>query len=113
MLGTLWFWGVMVTNVGIGNQVNLEPARSAMSPVASAASGVRGSGKHSTPYAPGAVHDYMHAKVTVADDVCFIGSYNLSHAGEMNAEAVLEIADVQIAEDMARFIDSNISRLPV
>src|SRR5207237_3068440 len=64
------------------------------------------SGKLSTPYAPGAVHDYMHAKVTVADDVCFIGSYNLSHAGEMNAEAVLEIADVQIAEDMARFIDS-------
>jgi phosphatidylserine/phosphatidylglycerophosphate/cardiolipin synthase-like enzyme len=64
------------------------------------------SGKHSTPYAPGAVHDYMHAKVTVADDVCFIGSYNLSHAGEMNAESVLEIASAEIAERMARFVDT-------
>ena len=45
----------------------------------------------STPYAPGAVHDYMHAKVTVADDVVFIGSFNLSRSGEQNAENVLEI----------------------
>src|SRR4029078_9069730 len=51
------------------------------------------SGKHSTPYAPGAVHDYMHAKVTVADDTVFLGSFNLSHSGELNAENVLEIAD--------------------
>ena len=64
------------------------------------------SGKRSTPYAPGAVHDYMHAKVTVADDVTFIGSYNLSHAGETNAENVLEISDSSLAEQMARFIDS-------
>jgi phosphatidylserine/phosphatidylglycerophosphate/cardiolipin synthase-like enzyme len=64
------------------------------------------SGKRSTPYAPGAVHDYMHAKVTVADDVTFIGSYNLSHAGEMNAENVLEIADAAVADRMAAFVDS-------
>jgi len=64
------------------------------------------SGKRSTPYAPGAVHDYMHAKVTVADDVSFVGSYNLSHAGEMNAETVLEIADPAFAQEMASFIDS-------
>ena len=38
------------------------------------------SGKRSTPYAPGSVHDYMHAKVTVADDTVFIGSFNLSHS---------------------------------
>src|SRR5581483_7561926 len=42
--------------------------------------------KVTTPYAPGSVHDYMHAKVTVADDVTFVGSYNLSHSGEENAE---------------------------
>ena len=40
-------------------------------------------GKVSTPYGPGTVHDYMHAKVTVADDIVFVGSYNLSDpAGE-------------------------------
>ena len=30
-------------------------------------------GKRSTPWGPGTVHDYMHAKVTVADDVVFLG----------------------------------------
>ena len=64
------------------------------------------SGKRSTPYAPGSVHDYMHAKVTVADDVTFVGSYNLSHAGEMNAETVLEIADAGFAQEMAHFVDA-------
>jgi len=65
------------------------------------------SGKRSTPYAPGAVHDYMHAKVTVADDVTFVGSYNLSHAGELNAENVLEITDKALADRMAQFIDDT------
>jgi phosphatidylserine/phosphatidylglycerophosphate/cardiolipin synthase-like enzyme len=63
------------------------------------------SGKVSTPYAPGAVHDYMHAKVTVADDVVFVGSFNLSRSGEENAENVLEIADAALAERMAAFVD--------
>jgi phosphatidylserine/phosphatidylglycerophosphate/cardiolipin synthase-like enzyme len=63
-------------------------------------------GKRSTPYAPGAVHDYMHAKVTVADDTVFVGSYNLSRSGEVNAENVLEIADAVRAEAMARFVDA-------
>ena len=62
-------------------------------------------GKRSTPYAPGAVHDYMHAKVTVCDDVVFIGSFNLSHAGETNAENVVEIADAALAERMSAYVD--------
>jgi phosphatidylserine/phosphatidylglycerophosphate/cardiolipin synthase-like enzyme len=62
-------------------------------------------GKRSTPYAPGSVHDYMHAKVTVCDDTVFLGSFNLSHSGETNAENVLEIADAGVAERMATFID--------
>jgi phosphatidylserine/phosphatidylglycerophosphate/cardiolipin synthase-like enzyme len=62
-------------------------------------------GKRSTPYAPGAVHDYMHAKVVVCDDVVFIGSFNLSHSGEQNAENVLEIHDAALAERMAAFVD--------
>jgi len=63
------------------------------------------SGKHSTPYRPGSVHDYMHAKVTVADDVVFVGSFNLSHSGEENAENVLEIADPRLAAELASYID--------
>jgi phosphatidylserine/phosphatidylglycerophosphate/cardiolipin synthase-like enzyme len=63
-------------------------------------------GKVSTPYAPGAVHDYMHAKVTVADDTAFVGSFNLSHSGELNAENVLEIADAGLAERLAGFVDA-------
>jgi phosphatidylserine/phosphatidylglycerophosphate/cardiolipin synthase-like enzyme len=62
-------------------------------------------GKRSTPYAPGAVHDYMHAKVTVCDDYVFIGSFNLSHSGEENAENVLEIEDAALADRMAAYID--------
>jgi phosphatidylserine/phosphatidylglycerophosphate/cardiolipin synthase-like enzyme len=63
------------------------------------------SGKRSTPYAPGAVHDYMHAKVAVCDDRVFIGSFNLSHSGEENAENVLEIEDASLAERMAGYVD--------
>jgi phosphatidylserine/phosphatidylglycerophosphate/cardiolipin synthase-like enzyme len=70
------------------------------------------SGKRSTPYAPGAVHDYMHAKVTVCDDTVFIGSFNLSHSGEENAENVLEIQDHALAERMATFVDSIRARYP-
>ena len=69
-------------------------------------------GKRSTPYAPGAVHDYMHAKVTVADDTVFIGSFNLSHSGETNAENVLEIKDAALADRMAAFVDSIRGRYP-
>jgi phosphatidylserine/phosphatidylglycerophosphate/cardiolipin synthase-like enzyme len=70
------------------------------------------SGKQSTPYAPGAVHDYMHAKVTVCDDSVFIGSFNLSHSGEENAENVLEIADRALADRMAAFVDSIRAKYP-
>ena len=59
------------------------------------------------------VHDYMHAKVTVADDVVFLGSFNLSHSGEMNAENVLEIHDPALAERLAGFVDSVRARYPV
>ena len=70
------------------------------------------SGKRSTPYAPGAVHDYMHAKVCVCDDTVFIGSFNLSHSGEENAENVLEIEDASLAERMAAYIDTIRGKYP-
>jgi phosphatidylserine/phosphatidylglycerophosphate/cardiolipin synthase-like enzyme len=70
------------------------------------------SGKPSTPYAEGSLHDFMHAKVTVADDVVFLGSFNLSRSGEMNAENVLEIADPALAERLAGWIDTLRARYP-
>ena len=68
--------------------------------------GTEFSGKQSTPYRPDAVHDYMHAKITVADDVAFVGSFNLSRSGEMNAEGVLELRGARIADELAAYIDS-------
>ena len=38
-------------------------------------------GKVSTPYGDGTVHDFMHAKICVCDDTVFVGSYNLSRSG--------------------------------
>ena len=59
-------------------------------------------GKPSTPYTPDSVHDFMHAKVTVADDTVFVGSFNLSRSGERNAENVLEVHDPELADQHGR-----------
>ncbi len=75
--------------------------------------GLRFSGKRSTPYAPGSVHDFMHAKISVIDDVVFVGSYNLSRAGEENAENVLEVADPALADRAAAWIDEVRARYPI
>ena len=62
-------------------------------------------GKESTPYGDGTVHDFMHAKVAVCDDTVFVGSFNLSRSGERNAENVLEIEDAAIADTLAAYVD--------
>jgi phosphatidylserine/phosphatidylglycerophosphate/cardiolipin synthase-like enzyme len=65
----------------------------------------RFAGKPSTRWAPDTIHDFMHAKITVADDLAFVGSFNLSHSGELNAENVLELRDAEIADRLAAFVD--------
>jgi phosphatidylserine/phosphatidylglycerophosphate/cardiolipin synthase-like enzyme len=70
------------------------------------------SGKNSTPWAPGSLHDFMHAKVTIADDIVFCGSFNLSRSGERNAEDMLEIHDAALADQLARFVDGVRARYP-
>jgi phosphatidylserine/phosphatidylglycerophosphate/cardiolipin synthase-like enzyme len=71
------------------------------------------SAKPSTPWTPDSkVHDFMHAKVTIADDVVFLGSFNLSRSGEQNAESVLEIHDGAIADRLAKFVDDVRGRYP-
>jgi phosphatidylserine/phosphatidylglycerophosphate/cardiolipin synthase-like enzyme len=61
--------------------------------------------KRSTPYSPGTVHDFMHAKCLVADDTVFAGSFNFSRSGEDNAENVLEIESPAVAGRVAAFVD--------
>jgi phosphatidylserine/phosphatidylglycerophosphate/cardiolipin synthase-like enzyme len=71
------------------------------------------SAKPSTPWQPeGSLHDFMHAKVVVADDVVFLGSFNLSRSGESNAEDVLEIHDTALADRLAAFVDEIRARYP-
>jgi phosphatidylserine/phosphatidylglycerophosphate/cardiolipin synthase-like enzyme len=70
------------------------------------------SGKTSARWAPGAVHDSMHAKVVVADDTAFVGSFNFSRSGERNAENVLEIRDEAVADRLVAYVDGVRSRYP-
>ena len=42
-----------------------------------------------------------------------LGSFNLSHSGEQNAENVLEIHDPALAERLAGFVDEVRGRYPV
>jgi len=70
------------------------------------------SGKVSIPWSPTSEHDFMHAKVVVADDTTFVGSFNFSRSGERNAEDVLEIRDPAIADQLAAFVDEIRVRYP-
>ena len=70
------------------------------------------SGKESIPWTPDSEHDFMHAKLVVADDTVFVGSFNLSRSGERNAENVLEIRDRAIADRLAAFVDEIRARYP-
>jgi len=71
------------------------------------------SGKRSEPWLPtGSLHNFMHAKVVVADDVVFVGSFNLSHSGEKNAENVLEIADAKLAATLSAYVDEVRAKYP-
>jgi phosphatidylserine/phosphatidylglycerophosphate/cardiolipin synthase-like enzyme len=66
--------------------------------------------KVTTPYTPTSVHDFMHAKITVVDNTVFTGSYNLSHAGEDNAENLLMLDSAPLADLFVNFVDSAFAR---
>ena len=76
----------------------------------SVVSAARFGSKRSTPYAKGSVHDFMHAKILVADDYVYVGSFNLSHSGESNAENVLQIDSAAFAETCATYIEKIAAR---
>jgi phosphatidylserine/phosphatidylglycerophosphate/cardiolipin synthase-like enzyme len=66
--------------------------------------------KRSTPYAKGSVHDFMHAKILVADDYTYLGSFNLSHSGESNAENVLQFESPAVADACVAYIEQVAAR---
>jgi phosphatidylserine/phosphatidylglycerophosphate/cardiolipin synthase-like enzyme len=66
--------------------------------------------KVTTPYSATSVHDFMHAKITVVDNTVFTGSYNLSHAGEDNAENLLELDSAPLADRFVEFVDAVFAR---
>jgi len=70
------------------------------------------SGKPSLAWRPDGLQNFMHAKVVVADDVSFVGSFNFSRSGERNAEDVLEIRDPLTADTLARYVDDVRRRYP-
>jgi len=70
------------------------------------------SGKRSEPWEVGSLHNFMHAKIVAADETVFVGSFNLSHSGEQNAENVLEIRDAELAEQLAVYVDEVRARYP-
>ena len=71
---------------------------------------IRFGAKRSIPYSKGSVHDFMHAKILVADDYVYVGSFNLSHSGEMNAENVIQIESAAVADACAAYIDRVAAR---
>ena len=70
------------------------------------------SGKESIPWTPESLHNFMHAKIVVADDTVFVGSFNLSRSGERNAENVFEIQHAEVADRLAAFVDEIRQRYP-
>jgi phosphatidylserine/phosphatidylglycerophosphate/cardiolipin synthase-like enzyme len=74
--------------------------------------GAEFSGKDSIPWSPDSLHNFMHAKVVVADDTAFVGSFNFSRSGEQNAENVLEIRDAAVADRVAEYVDELRERYP-
>jgi phosphatidylserine/phosphatidylglycerophosphate/cardiolipin synthase-like enzyme len=66
--------------------------------------------KVTTPYSPTSVHDYMHAKIVVVDNTVLTGSYNLSHAGEENAENLLELDSAPLADRFVTYVDAVFAR---
>ena len=61
-------------------------------------------GKNSTPWTPTSVHDFMHNKIIVADDVVITGSYNFSRNAQANAENVLLINSPALAATYRTYI---------
>lgn len=60
--------------------------------------------KHSAPYSPTGVHNFMHNKTLVTDSLVTTGSYNFSANAERNAENQLHLAGPTLTDAFAAYI---------
>ena len=67
-------------------------------------------GKNSTPYSAAGHHNYMHNKVLVIDDTVITGSFNFSRSAQFNAENILFIESVPLAETYSAYIDHLVEK---
>lgn len=67
-------------------------------------------GKASTPYRPGGVHDFLHNKTLVVDDLTMTGSHNFSHAAQANAENLLAVQSPAFAAAAVAFAERVAAR---
>ena len=67
-------------------------------------------GKHSTPFAENAPHDFMHNKVMVTDSRMITGSFNLSNNAEMNAENAISVNNPDLITAYKNYIDQLIAK---
>ncbi len=61
-------------------------------------------GKRSRPWTPDGLHNFMHDKLVVVDDVVATGSFNISQNATHNAENVVFIEDASLADRYAEYI---------
>lgn len=62
-------------------------------------------GKDSVPFRPDSVHDFMHDKVLVADDMVATGSFNFSKSATQNSENFLVLHSRTLADQYSAQID--------
>lgn len=63
-------------------------------------------GKHSKPYRPGEVSNFMHNKtVEIDESVVITGSFNLSSNATHNAENIVVVSDPRIAKQYSTYIN--------
>jgi phosphatidylserine/phosphatidylglycerophosphate/cardiolipin synthase-like enzyme len=67
------------------------------------------SAKHSEPYTPTSLHNFLHHKVLVVDDVVVTGSFNLSRNATDNAENSLVFTSLALAHRYAAAISDLVA----
>ena len=65
--------------------------------------------KDSTPYTPTGVHDYMHMKAMVTDDLVTTGSYNFSANAERNAENQITLNGADVVGAYVEYLTTVIA----
>ena len=68
--------------------------------------------KKSHPFTEKGVHNFMHNKLVVADDVVLTGSHNFSLSAEHNAENAMRVRDGKLAEMYRAYVERLLKKYP-